>query len=239
MLMGVVSGPILSDDAYADGSGKVIDGDRVIVAANGAVSSIHGHELLTDSLRRQFQSLQRTGATGTSYLDVVFADSAAGKMLFIVAWDAMSNQSAAGGGLVVYDAAKEVVSSVVTPYREAAYELIPGTPTVHLTPNGQIAVVEEYQWRGSAASAGVSSQQRFKTGTIALYDATSGSQLRTIQLSPAPGESGRFVGFSSDSTLMYYTSGLNMYVVDLMQGESLAFILPQGFSPTKVVTADR
>jgi len=148
-------------------------------------------------------------------------------------------QSPSRGGLVVYDAVKEkVVSSINTPYAEAHFELTADTPTVHLTPNGQIIVVEEYQWRSDARS-GAASQQRFRTGEIALYDATSGRPLSTIQLDPAPGYSGSFVGFSPDSTLMYYASSQNIYVVDLSQGHNLTIKLPRGFEPTKVVTAAR
>lgn len=230
------SGRLLSNSAYVQSSGRIIDGNRVI-AANGNVSSITGYELMTDSLRQRFQDLQRNGATGNKYLDIVFADSAGGRMLFIVAWDTLSDQSPAGGGLVVYDAANDkVISSFTTPYRETAFELTSGTPTVQLTPDGQVAIVEEYQWQ---QPEGASNQQRFKTGKVALYDATSGNLVSTIQLDPAPGNSGRVVGFSADSTLMYYASTQNLYVVDLSRKQSLTIKLPVRFSPSAVVTATR
>ena len=156
-------GRLVSERAYINDAGNSVHGDRVI-ATNGSVSSINGYGLITGQMKEQFKSLQRSGATGNNYLDIVFADSASGKMVFIVAWDTMSNQSGVGGGLVVYDAAKgEVLSSVVTPYRMAASELIPGTPTVHLSPDGQAVVVEEYHWQKADAGNGTSIQQRFKT----------------------------------------------------------------------------
>ena len=187
------------------------------------------------------KTLQRTGETGKHYLDIVFAESAAGRMLFIVGWDTMTAQSPAAGGLLVYDAVKEgVLSSIITPYREAAFELTSGTPTVHLTPNGQVVIVEEYQWQAAPAASGMAPvQERFKTGKFALYNATSGALISTILVDPAPGDSGRIIGFSSDSTLMYYASTENMYVVDLLQKQSRTVNLPRGFMPTAVVTATR
>ena len=231
------SAPLLSERAFVGGSGRIVDGNRVI-SANRVASSITGYELLNDPLRQSFQNLQRTGATGNKYLDIAFADSAAGRMLFIVAWDTLVNQSQVGGGVVVYDAANsEVLSSFSTPYREAAFELTPGTPTVHLTPNGQRVVVEDYQWQSDFGAT--VSERRAKTGTVAVYDATSGNLLTTMRLDPPPGESGQVIGFSADSTLMYYASAQNIYVVDLSQGQSRTIKLPQGFFPTEVVTADR
>lgn len=226
-----VAGPIPSDDAYTDSSGKIVDGSQVI-AVNGAWKTINGYDLLTDSLREQFKSLERTGVTGKQLLEIVFADSAAGRMVFIVGSDEDYEQSPSRGGLVVYDAVKEkVVSSINTPYAERGFDLDAGTrtPTVHLTPNGQIIVVEEYQRHSSDRGGGQTVQERFKTGEIALYNATSGRPLGTIQLDPAPGDSGSFVGFSPDSTLMYYASSQNMYVVDLSQGHTLTLKMPRDF----------
>ena len=49
---------------------------------NGSMLTVNGRSLLNDSMRQQFQSLQRTGIGGDRYLDVTFADSAAGKMFY-------------------------------------------------------------------------------------------------------------------------------------------------------------
>jgi hypothetical protein len=234
----VLSQPALSETAYLEASGRVVDRDRVGYM-NGSMSTVNGRSLLNDSMRQQFQSLQRTGIGGDRYLDVTFADSAAGKMLFLVGWDFKGNRSAAGA-FFVYDALEErVISSAVTPYREAAYELVSGTPTIHLSPDGRTVVVEEYRWGATDRSSEQSVETRFKTGRIAVYNAATGGLLHTLDLSPVPGTSGRVLGFSLDGNIMYYASRDHMYVVDLAGDQTKSFPLPPQFSPMKVVTLDR
>ena len=234
----VIWGPVLTSQAYFHSSGRIVDRDR-IVDTNGSYFTVNPASLLTEPIRRRFQSLQRTGAKNNKYIDILFADSAAGRMLFLASWDINGNPSPAGGGLLVYDAINEkTISATLTPFRMAANELLPGTPTIHLSPNGQVVVVEEYRWESLDAGGGRSVQQRFKTGKLVLYDAASGSWLRTIDLSPAPGLSGRFVTFSPDSSLMYYASGQNLYVADLSGGQTITIQLPQGFSPVRIITAE-
>ncbi len=225
----------LSDHGYVATDGSTIDGNR-IMGASGEISVVSGYELLTDTVRRQFASLERTNPRGAKYLDTVYADGAAGRMVFIIAWDLRSDPSPSGGGFLVYDGARrQVLCSITTPYREAAFDQTPGTPTVHLTPDGQTVVVEEYNWeRASDGSALV----RAKTGKLAFYAAASGSLKGTVQLDPVPGPTGRTVAFSPDSRFLYYSSAGHLHVINLSSFQSSSILL-NGFSPALIVFAQR
>ncbi len=230
---------VLTSGAYVHSSGRIIDGDRT-VSRDGHVSVVDGYSLLTEALRMRFQSLMRVSTTGKRYLDVVFADSARGRMAFITGWDTASNRSNAGGGILVYDAINQkILTAITTPYREAAFELTPDTPTVHLAPNGEFVVVEEYQWKQLRNTDGALGVQRYKTGKIAIYDANSGTFVRALQLQPPPGSYGKILGFTSDSDFVCYTSKETLYLGDLSTGQVSAVKLPSGFFPTAFVAEDR
>jgi hypothetical protein len=228
--------PLLSDRAYTDVSGKVIDGNRII-EPNGTTTSVTGYELLTASMAGAFRDLLRPGGTGHAFLDIVFADSAAGRMAFIVGWDRVDDPSPAGGGIVVYDAVDgKVVSSFHSPYREAAYELTPDTPTVHLTRDGRTVIVEEYQW---VKPDGGSHPKRARTGRIGLYSADDGRLLRTVQTSAAADGSGRVLGFSPDRALVFYVRTHDLYLIDVLGSRDLVFPMPTDFYPARVITTNQ
>lgn len=230
----------ISDRSYwADN--QIIDRDKVLAHSGRIVRRIDGYRLLTDSIREKFKSLQRIGAEGKKYLDITFADSAGGRVLFVVGWDMRDNPVVGGSGLLVYDVVdRQVLSPILTPYRAAP--LVPtnlGTPTAHLTPDGKLVVVEHYEW--SLLQEGGqqdNKHERFKTGEIALYDVRAKTLLKTIFLHPQPGFFSRVIGFSPDSRLMYYSSLENIYAVDLA-GDRSVQILPISFSPSAIFFSDQ
>jgi len=228
-----------SASAHFDRRGRIIDKSRVVDLAKPTIVNIDGYSLLSEAVSSTFQSLQRTGVNGKKYLDIVFADAADDLMLFVIGWDTESRQSPSGGGLLLYDTNREkIVSSIVTPFRAAPFDATLGTPTVHLTPDAKLAIVEQYEWRvsGPPTFPLAPMQERFKTGAVAVYDMHAGIYLRTIRLDPEPGYSGRVVGFSTHQRLMFYASAENLYVVNLDRGDSRALPLPEGFLPIAVLS---
>ncbi|MGH9460159.1 MAG: hypothetical protein ACRD1X_03010 [Vicinamibacteria bacterium] len=95
------------------------------------------------------------------------------------------------------------------------------TPTVPLTPDGNLVMLELYKWRAPEPEgtptvlAGSAEESRFKTGEIAIYGVGTARLLRTVQLDPPPGFSARVLGFSPDSKSMYCGSSDRIYAVDL------------------------
>ena len=228
--------------AYIDSMGRIVANNSILDQNGIATQTVSGYSLLGDSIRQQFRGLRRPGATGQPFLDIAFADSGNDQLLFTINWDTFSDQSPMGGGLLVYNInTGKVTASWSTPYRQAPFDGSIGTPTVHLTPDGKVAIVEEYDWRQSDLSFGGTSSgdARFKTGVLVFYDASSGSLIRTIQLNPVPGYFGRVLGVSADSAIVYYASDQNIYAVEVASGETQVFRLPKEFLPVAVVSAAR
>jgi hypothetical protein len=226
----------IGERPYFDKLGNLVDEDRIFSRDGSTVASIDPYALLTPSVQSRFQELKRRGVNGKQYLDVEFADSAAGWAAFIVGWDAGTNPSSAGGGIIVADVENgETVSSFTTPFREAPYDATVGTPTVHLTRDGQKVLVEEYEWNKKRMGSPDSDAERTKTGKIAIYEASSGTLLRTVELIPQPGDSGQVIGFSPNSDVLLYSSSQVLYTVDLESGASRTIPSERGFVPIGVI----
>jgi len=232
---------IFSDRTYWAEGGEIIDRDRIFDESWILKRRIDGYSLLTPEVKRELRHLERVGVKGKRYLDAPFVDSAANRMLFLVGWDMRTDPLRTGSGLLVYDLEYErTLSPIVTPYRAAAGDFSLGTPTVHLTPDGNLVVLEVYEWRepereGTPTLPGLAEERRFKTGEIAIYDVATARLLRTVQLDPPPGFSSRVLGFSPDSTSMFYGSQDHIYAVDLTGTKGIqARVIQEKFSPVSV-----
>lgn len=156
------------------------------------------------------------------------ADSISGKSIYIAGWDTWSAPSP-NGGVILYDVMSgAVISSFRTAYKLAPFDGTIGTPNIHLTPNGDIVVIEEYAWRQDSEST---KAYRFKTGSIVAYDAQSGMELGKAELSPEPSASARVIGFSEDGRKLFYASFDRFYIIDLAAMRVLASVaLPEAFT---------
>lgn len=232
-----------SDHAYFDKAGRIVDRNKVLDKDGKIFHMIDGYSLLTSSLKQTFRQLERTGVGGRKYLDITFADSAADRLLFVIGRDSKNNRVVNGSGLLVYDGESgHTLSPVVTPYAMAPFDPThSGTPTAHLTPNGDLIVVEQYEWRDiNQDSTFPSDYQRFKTGEIALYDVNTGSLLSKIFLDPPPGFFARVIGFSPDGKLMYYLSQNYIYGVDLSGNQPpKKLLLSERLSPVAIFFSNR
>ena len=241
------SGRVFASRAYWTKEGELVDGDRIFDESLTLKRRIEGRPLLTPQLRQELARLERLGVRGKKYLDVTFAESAANRMLFLVGWDMRTNPLHTGSGLLVYDLESEsTLSPIITPYRAAAGGFGIGTPTVHLTPDGSLAVLEVYEWRAPEPEgtptvlAGPPEESRFKTGEIAIYEMASGRLIRTVQLNPPPGFSGRVLGFSPDGESVYYGSSDRIHAVDLTGTKAIEVgTIEEKFFSTSLFFSDR
>jgi acyl-CoA synthetase (AMP-forming)/AMP-acid ligase II len=227
---------------YVDEEGNIIDGARVLNSQGRMIQEIQGDSLFDSALQEKFASLTQIKGSSEHYYDAILAASAADRMVFTVGWDRQDTRIPSAG-ILVYDLhAGKVITSF-----NSAFAVAPGAvgefgiPSLHLSPDGRQIVIEEYAWRpdSNASPAGDHARQlRFRTGRIAVYDATTGG-LRgtlTIALSQNDHAIGRVVNFSSDGRYLYYLIDGRMSTIDL-EGLSVAAYsgLPNGFDPVAVV----
>jgi hypothetical protein len=228
----------ISNSAYWGKAERIIDQDRLLDVNGRMFRRIDGYQLLTQSMREKFQILERIGVGAKKYLDITFADSAGGRVLFVIGEDRINAPMPIGSGLLIYDIENQrTLPAIVTPYRAVPFDpTAVGTPTVHLTPDGELAVLEQYEWRSLEQSSLASPNKgRFKTGEITVYNISTGSTARRIFLTPQPGFFGHIIGFSPDSTLMYYSSQEHIYAVYLDEtGSPQTLPKPEGFSPVAI-----
>lgn len=170
----------------------------------------------------------------TRQMKYALAHSVPGKSIYIAGWDSSSTPFP-NGGVILYDVMTgAVISSFRTAYKLAPFDGTIGTPNVHLTPNGDIVVVEEYAWRQYSEST---EAYRFKTGSIVAYDAQSGMELGKVEISPEPGASARVIGFSDDGSKLYYASFDRFYIIDLSAMRVFASVaLPEAFTAVSAVS---
>jgi hypothetical protein len=231
----------IDEFAHWSRDGRIVDGDRILDASGRLLQTVSGDALAPDSFRLKWQ---RHRPDGTFGLNISFADSTGDRMLFVAGWDARGDRSVPGSGLMTYDVGTgRIISTIDTPYRASGADPTRlETPTAHLVPGTDTAVLEEYDWR--PFTEGQEQQLlRFKTGRIAIYDVKRGKLLRTLQLDPAPGFFSQAIGFSPDGSLMYYGSTARIYAVDLT-GAREPVVLPKvrirdfsGFPPVPLVFA--
>ncbi|OPX91796.1 MAG: hypothetical protein A4E53_00645 [Pelotomaculum sp. PtaB.Bin104] len=219
--------------------GQILDGVSILDANGIEREKIDGKSLLNDNITHAFSGLYRSGAHGVKYLDITLADSAENRMVFVVAADSASDRSPKGGGVVVYDVfSRHVVSHFITSYQVTPFAGLPGTPTVHLTPEGKSVVIEQYEWDWPKTNGAENRLERIKTGNLRVYNADTGLLVGEIFLSPRPGLSGHVINFSKDGKFLYYGSYNKLYVVDLNNLKVTSTIdLDDGFTPIKVLLA--
>ena len=226
--------------AHFNKRAEIFDDARILDSdSTRKIEEIDGESLLNDAIREKFAALYRTGVRGKKYLDVTFVDSSDDKMIFVVASDSDGDRSPNGSGVIVYDAIlRRVVSSFATPYPVTPFAALLGTPTAHLSPNGKLVVIEQYEWSVPNLHSRNEEVERTKTGNLLVFDTDSGSPISEIVLTPPPGVSGRVINFSEDGRVLYYASNAGIYAIDLKNSQVLTTIaLEPRFMPIKVLPA--
>jgi hypothetical protein len=236
----ITHGLYLSKRAYWSRQGHIVDENLLLDEHGNVLRRVDGYALLTDTIKGTFRSLERLEGPQKQALDISFADSAAGRILFVLGWDMTPNRQTGGSGLLVYDTATDqTLPPILLPYRAApALPSRMGTPTAHLTPTGEFAVVENYVWRQAAQETpGTPAFERFKTGEMAIYNVQTGTRVQTIHLTPAPGWYAHVIGFSPDGQLMYYFSPEHLYAVYPLTGQVVT--KSKAFSPIVIVFSEQ
>jgi hypothetical protein len=181
-----------------------VDDNRLLDARGALLQELSGEALLTAGIREQFRPLQRVGVSGKPYLSTVFGGSAGQRILFVVGWDSREIRMPGLGGLITFDIpSQRSLPALVAPYSMAPSELTLGTPTVHLSPDGKLIIIEKYEWKPATNKSDLI--ERFKTGEIAVYAADTGALLRIVQMTPAPGFFSYVVGFSPTNDFLGVT----------------------------------
>ena len=223
---------LISDRASFMSDEQILDEDRILDRRGNLKRRVDPQTLLTPAIKATFRQQLALGMGAEQHFAAVHAGSRGERALFLVNPDTRQ-RPAERSGLLVYDlGGEQTMPPITAPYR--AYPT-----TVHLADNGSLVVIEEYEWRPSEEAdqqLGTTSSgyDRFKTGTIAVYDASDGRFLQTIALEPPPGFLARVIGFSPEGTLMLYGSRTHIYVVDLRgHGEPQALPTIEGFFPNQ------
>jgi hypothetical protein len=189
----------------------------------------------TDALHKKFESLVRTNSMGKKFLDVIPVDSAGSRTAYTVAADNYLDPTRVSG-IVVYDnRAKRVLSSFIARYPICRSNLNGQTPTVHLSPDGQHVIIEDYSWKGSEPGV---APEMIKSGSIAIYGADSGDLQSIVTLQPPPPAGfGHVLNFSDDGHMLYYAAHGRIYVIDLVSGHMLSTAdLPGGGEPIAAIS---
>ncbi len=223
-----LSGEVLSSAARWVGSGRLVDGPRILDERGEVLARINPYDAFGKSADTRFPGLMRRGVSGKSYLAIAYADSAAEKMLFVVNPDWSHGAVATGAGVAVYDL--ESHQTVMIPLKGFAAALDPGsraTPSVHLTPDGEKVVVEGVVWR-----QGDEGEVRVKTGAFTIFDARTGARLGAVELGSDLGRTARVLGFSPDGGELYYGTHRQLFRVSLAGDRApVAVDAGPGFDP--------
>ena len=234
-------GTFVRANRFWDSQGRIIDGDKILDENGKLLERIRVHDFLPAPLRRALKHLERVGAKGKGYLSTRFIDSAAGRMLFLIRDDRRKDTERPGSGLVVYDVGlRQIVSGIVTPYSASGSAYGGSRPTVHLTPNGEYIVLEQYEWRERSPEDTTTNLKRFKTGEIHVYSVDTRDLLFSVKLDPPPGFMEGFVGFSPDGQFMIYDSWDNLYAVRLTETPGFQVLpKPEGFRTRGVIFSNK
>jgi hypothetical protein len=226
------SGRVISDPAFFMNSGEILDGDRVLDRRGNETRRVRPNALLTPAIKEALRQQLASGIGSQQDFEPIRAGTNHNQMLFLVNPDTRQ-KPADRSGLLIYDLEHgETLRPITVPYRAAP-------TTIHLVDNASVIAIEEYEWRTNEATPQVSASassrsERFKTGTIAVHDATDGRMLRTITLEPTPGFLARVIAFSPDGTRMLYGSRAHIYIADLAgSAEPQALPTTDGFLPNQ------
>ena len=229
-------GGLTSGDRFWAPGGRIVDGNKIFDENGKFLERISAYSFLPAPLRRAMKHLERMGSKGKGHLSIRFVGSAADRMLFLVRDDKKDDTQRPGCGLLVYDVGLgRIVSGILSPYSASggAYGLT--KPNVHLTPDGEYIVLEQYEWREYSPEDTETNLYRFKTGDIHVYSVDTRELLFSVKL-----EGGRVIGFSSDGQVMIYESGNNLYVVRLTENPSFKVLsLPENFDSQRVIFSNK
>jgi hypothetical protein len=166
--------------------------------------------------------------------DIAQADSAFGVALYVDGWD-MKAKPIKNGRLIAFDTfEKRVINGFETLFSLTAYQGSRNSSNVHVTPDGTVAVIEEYT---RPQSEDLRSETQVKTGLLAAYELRSGTLLGKVTI-PAASGNGHLVDFSNDSRNIFYADSGKFYIIDATTMLVIsATALPPGFSPIAAVTA--
>lgn len=227
--------PGLPSSTHLSNSASWIDGHRIlndttVLDEDGHVlEQLNPYDLIPVETANELSYLRKPGTPGRTYLPISYADSAGGRVLFIVGHDLVGEQQV-GSALWIYDAAEGTsLRPIRVPETVAAYDPgTRGTPTAHLTPDGNSILLESYQWQSGGADGNV----RVKTGDLRLYDVASGKLTRTFNLEPAPGVAARLLGFSPDGAIAFIGSSNRLYSIPLDRSAPITVARStRGFDP--------
>ncbi len=208
----------------------VIQADDTIVSAGSTLNDLIVSPAYLAVLEYSKKAL---GRDALSPAPIVSVDSTFGVTLYIDGWDT-KDSPIKSGRLIAFDTLeRQIINGFETPFALAS-TVSRNMPNVHLTPDGKVAIVEEYSW---SEPVGSRSRARVKTGLLAAYELRSGTLLGKVTI-PAVSGFGYVVDFSNDSRNLFYVDSGKFYIIDATTMLIIsATALPNWFSPIAAVTA--
>jgi hypothetical protein len=231
-----------------DEQGNIIAGLSVLGPQGRLVREIPTDSILDSGLQKKFASLTRIKGSTQHYYGAMEQASAGDRIVFTLGWDT-AERRVPSAGVVVYDVrlGRAITSfSSTFPVAGVYADTGPDGPMLHLTPDGRRIIIEQYDWRPSGETPRMPSEDpgrlhRFRTGTIALYDADTGVLSGKVTLDPVPHYqmTGGVINFSNDSRYLYYWFDEHLYVIDLENNRVASKLtLPDRFDPVAVVSRE-
>jgi hypothetical protein len=215
------------------GAGRILDQTRILDDSGRILEHLDPYALMTPAMASGLGSLERLSTAGRPYLPIAFADSAARRVLFAIGHDTGLATAPANSALWVHDVGSNLsLRPILTRERVAAYDPTRSeTPSVHLSPDGDLILLERFEWR-PAVGADETQMARFKTGPVDVYDVNAGALLRTINLDPSPGFTSRLLAISPAGDLALFGTANLLYVVPLDGRRPPTVLKPDvGFEP--------
>lgn len=164
-----------------DDQGNIIAGMSIYNRQGRLVQQLKPDSILDPVLQTKFTSLTTVKGSAQHFSGAMEQSSVGDRIAFTVGWDEAAIR-VSSTGVIIYDVRlARVVTSFVSAVPVAGVYAANGTegPMLHLTPDGMRVVIEQYDWRASDGMPSMPSdtpakQYKFRTGTIALYDADTG-----------------------------------------------------------------
>jgi hypothetical protein len=203
-----------------------------VVHANGEINSDGNTLDLTGPLAVLEYSKRALGRDALTQVPIGPVDSVFGVTLYVDGLDTRA-KPVKSSRLIAFDTIeRQVINRFETPFALAS-TVSRNMPNVHLTPDGRVAIVEEYIWPEPVGSP---SRIMVKTGLLAAYELRSGTLLGKVTI-PAVSGFGYVVDFSNDSRNLFYVDSGKFYIIDATTMLVVsATALPNWFSPIAAVT---
>jgi hypothetical protein len=225
---------LVDEHPYILKSDVIVDGERILDERGNLIRRVSGDSLQSPELLSFYTSVHDSHLPA-NVLGADFADSAAGKMLFIVGDDFMDGEMPVGkSGLLIYDLRSVTVTTTFIAKSNTGTDILLQGATTRLSPDGDTLILDQYSWKAADESMPEGENNsfiRYRTGTFYIYDTVSGTLLHTAELGTKAAGTGSPLGISPDGRFMALPTAGEIAIVDLKEDRTTQIQLPPNMNP--------